>query len=93
MSYFGLPTQSIRNNTDRIVLFKQTLGDVESTYKDIGGYDKKSFEFREMQGKAWSETFTCLCTDMTKNKNEGKYRILKENKNTYKECTFHGEAF
>ena len=28
--YFGLPRQSIRNNSDRLILFKQTLRDVQS---------------------------------------------------------------
>ena len=37
--YFDLPRQSIRNNSDRIILFKQTLGDVQSMYSDIGAYD------------------------------------------------------
>ena len=31
-SYFSLPRQSIRNNSDRLILFKQTLGDVRSIY-------------------------------------------------------------
>ena len=31
-SYFGLPRKSIRNNSDRILLFKQTLRDVQSMY-------------------------------------------------------------
>ena len=35
-SYFGLPRQSIRNNSDRLILFKQTLRDVQSMYYDIG---------------------------------------------------------
>ena len=30
---------------------------------------------------------------MTKNKNEGKYRIFNENKNTYIECVCETEAF
>ena len=34
-SYFGLPRQSIRNNSDRLILFKQTLRDVQSMYYDI----------------------------------------------------------
>ena len=38
-SYFGLPRQSIRNNSDRIILFKQTLVDVQSMYYDIGAFD------------------------------------------------------
>ena len=31
-SYFGLPRQSISNNSDIIILFKQTLGDIQSKY-------------------------------------------------------------
>ena len=38
-SYFGLPKQSIRNNSDRLTLFKQTLRDVQSMYYDIGAFD------------------------------------------------------
>ena len=34
-SYFALPRQSIRNCSDRLILFKQTLRDVQSMYYDI----------------------------------------------------------
>ena len=37
--YFGIPRQNIRNNSDRIFFFKQSLGDVESKYRDSGAYD------------------------------------------------------
>ena len=47
-SYFGLLRQSIRNNSDRILLFKQTLRAVQSIYVDIGAYDMKYDEFKEM---------------------------------------------
>ena len=47
-SYFGLPRQSIRNNSDRIILFRQTLRDVQSMYYDIGAFDMKYDEFKEM---------------------------------------------
>ena len=53
--YFGLPRQSIRNNSDRLILFKQTLRDVQSMYNDIGAYDMKYDEFKKMCHKAWSE--------------------------------------
>ena len=36
-----LPRQSILNNSDRLVLFKQTLRDVQSMFYDIGAYDRK----------------------------------------------------
>ena len=92
-SYFGLPRQSIRNNSDRLILFKQTLRDVQSMYYDIGAYDMKYDEFKEMCHKAWDERYNYLCIDMTRNKNEGRYRIFNESKTTYIECICESEAF
>ena len=92
-SYFGLPRQSIRNNSDRLILFKQTLRDVQSMYYDIGAYDMKYDEFKEMCHKAWDEKYNYLCIDMAKNRNEGKYRIFNESKTTYIECICETEPF
>ena len=92
-SYFALPRQSIRNNSDRLILFKQTLRDVQSMYYDIGAYDMKYDEFKQMCHKAWDERFNYLCIDMTKNKNEGKYRIFNESKTTYIDCIPETELF
>ena len=92
-SYFGLPTQSIRNYSDRLILFTQILRDLESIYKDNRGYHMKVDEFKEMCHKAWSENFNYLCIDTTKNKNEGKNRSFNESKNTYVECICETEAF
>ena len=47
-SFFALPKQSIRNNSDRLILFKQTLRDVQRMYLDIGAFDMKYDEFKEM---------------------------------------------
>ena len=46
-SYFALPRQSTRNNSDILILFKQTLRDVQSMYYDIGAYDMRYDEFKE----------------------------------------------
>ena len=92
-SYFSLPRQSIRNNSDRLILFKQTLRDVQSMYSDIGAFDMIYDEFKEKCRVAWSEKFNYLCIDMTKNKNEGKYQIFNESKNTYIESISESEAF
>ena len=92
-SYFALPRQSIRNNSDRLILFKQTLRDVQSMYSDIGAYDMNYDEFKQMCHKAWEEKYNYLCIDMAKNKNEGKYRIFNENKTTYIDCIPETEAF
>ena len=92
-SYFALPRQSIRNNSDRLILFKQTLRDVQSMYYDIGAYDMKYDEFKEMCHKAWDEKYNYLCIDMTKNKNEGKYCIFNESKTTYNDCILETNPF
>ena len=49
--------------------------------------------FKEMCRVAWGQKFNYLCIDMTKNKNEGKYRIFNESKNTYLECIPETEPF
>ena len=94
-SYFALPRQSIRNNSDRLILFKQTLRDVQSMYHDIGVYDMIYDEFKEICRVAWSEKFNSLCIDMAKNKNEGigKYRIFNESRTTYNDCIPETELF
>ena len=92
-SHFALPRQSIRNNSDRLILFKQTLRDVESMYQDIGAFDMIYDEFKEMCRVAWGEKFNYLCIDMTKNKIEGKHRIFNESKTTYIECICESEVF
>ena len=50
-------------------------------------------EFKQMCHKTWDERFNYLYIDMTKNKNDGKYRIFNESKNTYIECNCETEAF
>ena len=63
-SFFRLPRQSIRNNSDRLIPFKQTLRDVRSMYYHIGAFDMIYDEFKEMCRVAWSEKFNYLCIDM-----------------------------
>ena len=64
LMYFGLPRQSIRNYSYRLILFKQTLGDVRSVYYDIGAYDMFHSEVKEICHEPWIERFNCLCFDM-----------------------------
>ena len=62
------------------------MRDVQSMYYDIGAFDMKYDEFKEMCHKAWDERFNYLCIDMTENKTDGKYRIFNESKTTYIDC-------
>ena len=36
-SYFDLPKRTIRNNSNKIILFNQTLKDIEHIYRDVAG--------------------------------------------------------
>ena len=92
-SYFGLPRQSIRNKSDRLILFKQTLRDVQGMYYDIRAFDMIYDEIKEMCRVAWSENFNYLCIDMTKKKIEGKYRIFNESKTKHIDCFPETEPF
>ena len=62
-------------------------------YYDIGACDMKYDEFIEICHNAWSEKFRYLCIDMTRNKNEGKYRIFNESKTACIECILESEPF
>ena len=37
-SYFDLPKRTIRDNSNKIILFNQTLKDIEHIYRDVAGY-------------------------------------------------------
>ena len=81
------------NKSDILILFEQTLRDVQRMYYDIGTFDMLSSEFKELCRKAWNAKFNYLCVEMTKNKNDRKYRIFNESKNTYTDCISEREAF
>ena len=44
-SYFDLPRRSIRNNSNKIILFNQTLKYIKNIYRDFGGYDMSYDKF------------------------------------------------
>ena len=92
-SSFASPRQSIRKNSARLILFKQTFRDVQSMYHDIGAFDMIYDEFNDMCRVAWGEKFNYLCIDTTKNKKDGKYRIFNESKTTFLDCIPETEPF
>ena len=44
-SYFDLPKRTIRNNSNKIILFNQTLKDIEHIDRDVAGYDMSYDEY------------------------------------------------
>ena len=59
-SYFDLPKRTIRNNSNKIILFNQTLKDIEHIYRDVAGYDMTYDEFKELCRKSWHEDYNYL---------------------------------
>ena len=56
-SYFVLPKRTIRNNSNKIILFNQTMKDKENIYRDVGGYDIMYDEFKELCSKPWEDDY------------------------------------
>ena len=92
-SYFDLPKRTIRNNSNRIILFNQTLKDIEHIYRDVAGYDMSYDEFKDLCRKSWEEDYNYLCIDRSKKRDRGKYCICNESKNTCIEATPQTKPF
>ena len=87
-SYFDLPKRTIRNNSNKIILFNQTLKDIEHIYRDVAGYDMNYDEFKELCRRSWDEDYNYLCIDRSKKRDQGKYCICNESKkNIYRSNT------
>ena len=59
-SYFDLPKRTFRNNSNIIVLFQQTLKDVEHTYRDVAGFDMSYDEFESLCMATWKDKYNYL---------------------------------
>ena len=47
-SYFDSPKRTIRNESNKIVLFNQTLKEIENVFRDVSGYDISYDEFKQL---------------------------------------------
>ena len=59
-SYFDSPKKTIENNSNVMILFLQTLKDIEHIYRDIAGFDMSYDEFKELCREAWKEKYKLL---------------------------------
>ena len=86
-SYFHLPKNTIRNNFNIIMLFKQALRDIILLFHDIAGLDMNLEEWKELRRKAGENDCEYLQIDRFNKIGQGRYSIRKCNKTTYTECT------
>ena len=83
-SYFDAPKKTVRNNSNIIILFQQTLKDVEHIHRDISGFDMSYEEFKSLCREAWNEKFNYLLINRLEDKNGSRYRICNESNPNYK---------
>ena len=81
-SYFDLPKRTIRNNSNIIILFQQTLKD-EHIYGDIAGFDMSYDEFKSLCREAWREKYNYFLINRLEDKNDKKYMICNESNPQY----------
>ena len=82
-SYFDLPKRTIGNNSNIIILFQQTLKDVEHIYRDIAGFDMSNDEFKSLCREAWRDNYNYLLINRLEDKNGSKYMICNESNLQY----------
>ena len=83
-----MPKRTIRNTSNKIILFNQTLKDIEHIYRDVAGYDMNYDELKELCRKSWDEDYNCLYIDTSKNKEiKEKLVFVMKAKKTYIEAT------
>ena len=78
--YFELPL-IIRDNSNIIILFKQTAKTVQNLYSDLGGFDMDYKEFRNLCRKAWNKKYSYL--KINRLDEDEKYTICNENEKEY----------
>ena len=82
-SYFHLPKNSNRNNSNINILFKQTLRDIILLFLDIAGLDMNLEEGKQLCRMAWENEFDYLPIDRFAKKENGRYTTRNCKKNTY----------
>ena len=86
-SYFHLPTNTIRNNSNIFILFTQTPRDIILLFHDIAGLDMNLEEWKQLCRKAWENEYDYLQIDRFAKIGKGRYTIRNCIENTYIECS------
>ena len=74
--YHELPKRTIRANGNIYHIFKSiNFGDVQNLHQDKASMDLTLNEFKYLTSTCWNEEYHHLTIDMTKNRNQGRYRL------------------
>jgi hypothetical protein len=74
-SYFRLPRQTIRENSNIFFLFQQDNKNLVHIYQDLAAMDGIDFQaFQRFCNNVWATKYAFVTIDLTRTKNLGKYR-------------------
>jgi hypothetical protein len=74
-NYIKLPRQTVRENANFFILFPQNDITLENFYRDHCTDLNKNL-FKNMCKEIWKDPYSFVTIDMTRNKNNGKYRKM-----------------
>ena len=73
---FDSPKRTLRNNSNKIILFNQTLKDIENVYREVGRHDMCYDELKQLCRKSWEEYYNYLCIDRSTERDQGKFSFF-----------------
>lgn len=73
-NFFKLPRQTIRENSNLIILFYQDKRSLRFIHEDYAWDDMGFKDFRKLCNNVWGKDYGFLTIDLSKKKNEGKYK-------------------
>ena len=65
-SFFDLPKRTIRENSNNIILFNQTIKVIDYIYGDVGGYDTVFDDLKQLSRETWKEKYNYFGIDRSK---------------------------
>ena len=83
----------MRKNSNKLILFIHMFKDIGKIYRDVRGYDMSYDEDKKICKKSWEDEYIYLCIDNSKKRDQGRYCVCSESKNTNIECTPETKAF
>ena len=92
-SFLHLPKNTIRNNSEIVIFFKQTQRNFILFFHDIAGLDMSPEEWKQFGRKAWENVYEYLQIDRFAKIGEGLYIIRTCIKTTYIDCTSETKPF
>ena len=72
--------RTIKNISKKIILFNQTLKDIEHIYRDVAGLDVSFDEFKELCRKSWEGDYNYLYIDRSKKNKENIVFVMEAKK-------------